>query len=239
MRLRLDLELVSRGLAKSRNQAQTLIKDGKVLLNGTIVTKSNTDVASNDKIELTERIKYVSRGGLKLEKALAHFKINVKNKIAVDIGSSTGGFTDCLLQNGAKKVFAIDVGTEQLDISLRNNKKVIVMEQTDIRKAKIDDLADIAVIDTSFISLEYILPEAIRLTKNKADIIALIKPQFEVGPEHINRKNGVVKGDDAREQAIQKVRRAGETLGLRASPVIESPIHGGDGNIEYLIWFSK
>jgi len=236
--MRLDTELVKRNLVKSRNQAQELIKTGKILVNGKIISKSNTDISSLDIVEVTENMKYVGRGGLKLEKALEYFKINPKDMIAIDIGSSTGGFTDCLLQQDASRVYAIDVGSDQLDASLRENKKVVVLEKTDIRKATLPELADLAVIDVSFISLAHILSDAIRLTKPKADIIALIKPQFEVGAEHIG-KNGIVKDEKAREEAIHNALRAGETLGLRASSVIESPIKGGEGNTEYLVLFRK
>jgi 23S rRNA (cytidine1920-2'-O)/16S rRNA (cytidine1409-2'-O)-methyltransferase len=238
MKNRLDIELLKRGLTRSRTQAQELIKTGKILVNGKVAAKSNIDILGSDLIELTENIKYVGRGGLKLEKALAEFKIDPKGMTAVDIGSSTGGFTDCLLQQGTAKVYAIDVGTDQLDQSLRHNPQVIVMEQTDIRKVTLPELVDIAVIDVSFISLEHILKDALRLTKPAATIIALIKPQFEVGAEHIG-KNGIVKDEKAKQEAIDKVVHAGQALGLHASHVIESPITGGSGNVEYLVAFTK
>ena len=235
--MRLDLELVARKLVQSRAKAQELIKNKKVLKNGLVCGKANTNINPEDTLSLTENFKYVSRGGYKLEAALNAFNINPKGLVCVDIGASTGGFTDCLLQCGAKKVYTIDVGTDQLAESIRDNKKVIVAEHTDIRNISLPEKVELAVVDVSFISLTHILKDISNITTDSSTIITLIKPQFEVGREHI-LKHGIAD-PDFREESIKKVCDYAHTLGLLHKGAIESPIAGGDGNIEYLAWFEK
>ena len=235
--MRLDLELVARGLVQSRTKAQELIKNKKVTVNNTLCLKPNTNISESDTITLLETIKYVSRGGFKLEAALKAFNIDPKDLICADIGASTGGFTDCLLQHGAKKIYAIDVGTGQLVPQLRENKKVISLEHTDIRNISLPEKAELTVVDVSFISLTYVLKDISNITTPHGTIITLIKPQFEVGKEHI-LKHGIAD-PDFREESIDKIREYATTLGLLYKGSIESPITGGDGNVEYLAWFEK
>jgi 23S rRNA (cytidine1920-2'-O)/16S rRNA (cytidine1409-2'-O)-methyltransferase len=250
--MRLDILLTNRKLVKSRSTASDLIKNGLVKVNGEIITKPAKDYldTENDKnkiiINILEQPKYVSRGGLKLEKALAEFQIDSKDLIVLDVGASTGGFTDCLLQKGAKKVYAVDVGTDQLDKSLLNNPQVISLEKTDIRNLKTlsTDLSSekekpsLAVIDASFISLELILESTANLLAEKAKIIALIKPQFETQKEAKN-KSGIVKTDILREQVLEKIKNHCQKINLKVLQVIDSPIFGGSGNKEYLILLQK
>ena len=200
-------------------------------------SKANTNVSDADIISITEELKYVSRGGHKVEFALDVFNINPKGRVCADIGASTGGFTDCLLQKGARRVYAIDVGSDQLVKRIRENKKVISLEQTDIRNLVLPEKVDLAVVDVSFISLTYVLKDITNITKTGGDIVVLIKPQFEVGREHI-LKNGIAD-PDYREGAIDKVCNYAFTLGLINKGVTESPILGGNGNVEYLGWFEK
>ena len=188
--MRLDTLLTEKKLVRSRNLAVTLIKDSKVLVNGEIITKPAKDFTNPDNlhIKILEQPKYVGRGGLKLEKALIEFKINPINLIALDVGSSTGGFTDCLLQNGAKKIYSVDVGTDQFDSKLKKDPRIILMEKTDIRNVKtLPEAPDLAVIDVSFISLKLILEKVKNLLKNNSKIIALVKPQFETSPIEKNK----------------------------------------------------
>ena len=238
--MRLDLLITERKLVKSRNIATELIKEGKVLINGQIINKPAKDFTDSPdlKIEILEQPKYVGRGGLKLEKALLEFKINPTDLICLDVGSSTGGFTDCLLSNGAKKVYAVDVGTEQFDSELRKNPKIILMEQTDIRDVKnLPDSIDLAVIDVSFISLELILPAVKSLLNKNGLIIALIKPQFETKKEDKN-KSGIVRTDEIREQVLENIKNYCQKINLEILGIIESPILGGSGNKEYLLFLS-
>ncbi|MFA6536076.1 MAG: TlyA family RNA methyltransferase [Candidatus Paceibacterota bacterium] len=235
---RLDVELVNRGLARSRTIAQTLIEQGAVLLNEQPAEKSSTNISPIDKLEVIADLPYVSRAGVKLEKALDEFELNPSGLVVLDVGSSTGGFTDCLIQNGAIKVYAVDVGTGQLNPELKKNLKVVSIEQTDIRNlASIPEQADLAVIDVSFISLTKVLPAVKKFLKPQAKIIALVKPQFEVGPDIVNKK-GVVADVKIREKALQDVIAWTEQNGFVFLKQIESPIHGTDGNTEYLIYLS-
>jgi len=235
--MRLDTLLVKKGLVKSRNVAESLIKNSKVSVNGKIITKPAKDLVDSTelKIEILEQPKYVGRGGLKLEKALLEFKINPEDLVVLDVGSSTGGFTDCLLQQGAKKIYAIDVGTGQFDSKLKTDARVILMEKTDIRDVKnLPEKAELAVVDVSFISLELILPAVKKLLKEGGKIIALVKPQFET-PKIAKNKNGVVKSDDLRNTALDKVKDFALKFGLKTLDFIDSPISGGSGNKEYLL----
>ena len=237
--MRLDILITEKKLVKSRSTANDLIKKGLVKVNGEIITKTAKDIGENAIIEILEQPKYVSRGGLKLEKALEEFQINPEGLIVLDVGSSTGGFTDCLLQKGAKKVYALDVGTDQLDSILRNDPRVISMEKTDIRNIKtLPDKIDMAVIDVSFISLEMILESVKNLLRAKGKIIALIKPQFETAREDKN-KSGIVKNDELREKVLKKIKNYAQKINLEILKETDSPILGGSGNKEYLILLEK
>lgn len=235
MKQRLDMSIVSRNLSRSRTEAQDLITHGKVTVNGVVETKSAKDVSDTDVIRVTERSPYVSRGGLKLEQALTHFRIDVAGKTFLDIGSSTGGFTDCLLSRGARKVYAVDVGTFQMNEGLRNDPRIILMEQTDIREAILPERVDGVVIDVSFISLTKIFPSLQKFLEHGAMVIALVKPQFEVGQAGIG-KGGIVRDDGLRAQAITDVLQAATSAGIAMKDVIDSPILGGDGNKEFLLY---
>ncbi|MDX2106083.1 MAG: TlyA family RNA methyltransferase [Candidatus Melainabacteria bacterium] len=240
---RLDAALLERGLCASRQEAQAVIMAGGVLVNDEKVTKSGTTVRQDDNIRLLEKFvtsKFVSRGGLKLEKALQTFDLDVSNLICLDIGASTGGFTDCLLQNGADFVYAIDVGFGQIVGKLRQDHRVMVLERTNARhlepaelyKDKKTDIAQFAVIDCSFISLDKILPATIKLLKPHFQIIALIKPQFEAGKDKI--KKGVVKDQKTQIEVLEHFARTAQVLDLRIVDCCHSPLKGPKGNIEYL-----
>ena len=238
---RLDVELVNRKMVKSRNVAQQIIKEGIVFVNSKAVVKASIEVNETDEIEIKGNLpKYVGRGGLKLEKAIDEFKIDLTDKTCIDIGASTGGFTDCMLQNGARLVYAVDVGRDQLDVTLRKNGRVISLEQTDVREAegKIPEKADFISIDVSFISLRSVLPFAVKMLKACGGIAALIKPQFEVGKSGIGKK-GIVKNPKLRERSVNEIKEYSLLLGLKIAGIVESPITGGDGNIEYLIYLLR
>ena len=237
---RLDTELVQRFLAKSRTAAQGFIKDGTVYVNGSRVQKPSFEVTSADEITVKGDLpKYVGRGGIKLEKAITDFNINLEGCTCIDAGASTGGFTDCMLQNGAALIYAVDVGSSQLDQKLRADKRVISLENLDIRNAadKIPEKADFITIDVSFISLRLVLPAAKKLLKESGSIVALIKPQFEVGKSGIG-KHGVVKDETLRQQAVEGIKLFAADSGFTVKGVITSPITGGEGNTEYLIYLS-
>ena len=235
--MRIDVFLVENSLARSRGHAKELIKGGFVLFNGTTVTKSFIDVSEKDIVEVTAPPpKYVSRGGLKLEAGLFAFKIDVDGKICCDIGSSTGGFTDCLLQHGASRVYAVDSGSDQLDPSLKDDPRVISIEKFNARELTIETIGercDVVTVDVSFISQTYIIENAVRIMKDGGVYIGLIKPQFECGREGLGKK-GIVKDEKIRSESICKVLSCAENKGLSIVSVIESPIRGGDGNTEYL-----
>ena len=238
---RLDVELVNRSLVKSRNVAGQIIKQGIVFVNDSCAKKSSLSVIETDKIEIKGNLpKYVGRGGLKLEKAIDEFNIELNDKICIDVGASTGGFTDCMLRNGAGLVYAVDVGKNQLDVSLRENEKVVSLERTDIRtvQGKISERADFISIDVSFISLKKDLPFAVNLLKEHGIIVALIKPQFEVGKSGLGKK-GIVKNSKLRENVLNEIKDFSLQTGLKVNGIIESPITGGDGNVEYLICLSR
>ena len=239
---RLDKEIVERNLAPTRAKAQELIKNGNVKLNGKIVTKASLDVLLNDSIQIVDfaTLKYVSRAGLKLEKAIDVFSINFKNKNVMDIGSSTGGFTDCALQNGAKHVIAVDVGTNVMHPSLRDNPKITLLEQTNIKTLdnKYFDCVDIIVIDVSFISLSKIF-EKIFSAQIKCDIIALIKPQFECGKAIADKFKGIILNPKIHLDIINNITAMASDYGFNLINLNPSPIKGGDGNIEYISYFSN
>lgn len=242
MKNRLDIALTELNLAKSRTAAQRIIQEGIVIVNGKVITKASEAVDMEiDAIELSEQpecMKYVGRGGFKLEKAIEYFNLQIKDKICLDIGASTGGFTDCMLKNGAEKIFAVDVGRDQLDDSLKNNPKVISLEQLDIRYAdkEITEPVDFISIDVSFISLKHILPEILRFSSNSSECVALIKPQFENGKKK-NGKNGVIRDQKLHKKIVDDIIAFTEGLGFSSIEVIPSPIEGGDGNREFLMHF--
>ncbi|MTI48188.1 MAG: TlyA family RNA methyltransferase [Firmicutes bacterium] len=239
---RIDILLVDRGLVDSRSKAKQYIKLGHVYLNGKKINKPSLKVSGAESIEIKGNpIPYVSRGGLKLEKAIKFFDLSVKDKIALDIGASTGGFTDCMLQNGAKRVYAIDVGTNQLVKKLKMDNRVISMEKTNVRymtENDIDEKANFVSIDVSFISLRLILPVVNLLTTENVDIVALIKPQFEAGKDRIG-KNGIVKDIKIHIDIIKELHEFCNSISLFFVNLTYSPVKGGDGNIEYLVHLSK
>jgi 23S rRNA (cytidine1920-2'-O)/16S rRNA (cytidine1409-2'-O)-methyltransferase len=234
---RLDHLMVARNLATSRQRARALIRAGSVLINDFPADKAGTMVASHATIRLKEEdFPYVSRGGLKLEKALQTFPLNPADAVCLDIGASTGGFSDCLLQHGAGKVYAVDVGYGQLAWKLRQDKRVIVIERTNARHIsakEIPEMVDIVTIDVSFISLRLVVPAIIPLMKPSAGIIALIKPQFEVGKGQVG-KGGVVKDERLHQQVIVSLREFFHSLSLHYIADIPSPILGPKGNKEFL-----
>jgi 23S rRNA (cytidine1920-2'-O)/16S rRNA (cytidine1409-2'-O)-methyltransferase len=238
-KLRLDRLLVGRGLTESRERAQAVIIAGHVLVSGRKIDKAGSLVPEDAEIRvLGESLPYVSRGGLKLEAALKEFRIAVEGKVALDVGASTGGFTDCLLQSGVKKVYAVDVGYGQMAWKLRQDARVVTIERTNIREidpSLLPEPIDIAVADVSFISLEKVIPGILKFLKPDAEIIALIKPQFEVGKGLVG-KGGIVRDEAARTAAVNRVTHYFRGLGLEVKGVIPSPITGQDGNVEYLIY---
>lgn len=238
---RLDVLLVNKGLFPTREKARAAIMAGQVLVNNQRIDKPGKNVDIDVPIKVLGRQKYVSRGGLKLEKALNSFGINLEGRIVLDVGASTGGFTDCALQNGAKKVYAVDVGYGQLDWSLRNNPKVVVMDRTNIRYLEIDkfdEIPNFATVDVSFISLTLVFPRVNILTTADASGVALIKPQFEAGREKVGKK-GVVHDPAVHVDTIRKVTGTAINLGWGILGLDYSPIKGPEGNIEYLLYFAK
>ena len=239
---RLDVLLVKRNLAESREKAKTYIKEGIVFVDGVKAQKASLSVEETAEIEVRgETLKYVSRGGLKLEKAVEQWDISLENKVCMDVGASTGGFTDCMLQHGANKVFAIDVGTSQLALKLREDERVICMENTNIRyvtKEDIKELVDFVSIDVAFISLSKVLAPVYELMKENAEIVCLIKPQFEAGKEKIGKK-GVVRDKKVHEEVILSVISFATAISFKLMAVEYSPIKGPEGNIEYLFYAKK
>lgn len=242
MKERLDVLLIKRGLASSREKAKAVIMAGSVYVDNQKEDKAGTMFADTVKIEVRgNTLKYVSRGGLKLEKAMTHFDVSLEGKVCMDVGSSTGGFTDCMLQNGAVKVFAIDVGHGQLDWKLRNDPRVVCMEKTNIRYVVPEDLgeaADFSSIDVSFISLTKVLLPVYHLLKPQGEVVCLIKPQFEAGREKVGKK-GVVRDPKVHEEVIQKVMEYARSIGYAVRHLEYSPIKGPEGNIEYLLHIRK
>ena len=238
---RIDIELVKRGIFETRNKAQNKIKNKIVYCNNVCITKPAFDVTDTDIIEIKgEKLKYVSRGGLKLEKAIKEFNIDLKGKILIDIGSSTGGFSDCAIQNGIKKVYAIDVGTKQFDKTLRLNNKINLYENTDFRNIdnNIINDANIASIDVSFISVKKLTSKLKELT-NLKEIICLIKPQFECGKEISDKYKGVPLNKEVHKSVIENVIKSFKDNNYYINSLTSSPIKGGNGNIEYLAYFKR
>lgn len=245
MKVRLDRLLVDRGLVASRERAHALVLAGKVLVDEQKITKAGSQVAEDASIRLLgDDLKYVSRGGLKLERALECWRINVAGKTCVDIGASTGGFTDCLLQHGAARVIAIDTGYGQMDFNLRQNPRVRLLEKTNARylsRAAVGELADLVVMDVSFISATLILPAVIASVfpenENRCgrQIVVLVKPQFEAGRESVG-KGGIVRDEAAQVAAVERVRKSLLDRGFMRTDVVESPILGAEGNREFLLY---
>ena len=241
-KIRLDVLMVEKGLAQSRERAKAMIMAGQVYIDNQKCDKAGLSVPSDTEIEVRgETLKYVSRGGLKLEKAMQEFPVTLTGKITMDIGASTGGFTDCMLQNGASKVYAVDVGYGQLAWKLRTDERVVNLERTNIRyvtKEQVPDTIDFASIDVSFISLKLVLPVAKELLSDNGEIVALIKPQFEAGREQVGKK-GVVRDISVHKQVIKNVLGVIDELRMYASGLSFSPVKGPEGNIEYLVWITK
>jgi 23S rRNA (cytidine1920-2'-O)/16S rRNA (cytidine1409-2'-O)-methyltransferase len=237
-RERVDILLVKRGLVQSRARAQDEIKAGHVFADGKRIAKSGELVSSDANLSVNERNPFVSRGALKLAHALDHFAIAVSDKIVLDIGASTGGFTEVCITRGAKRVYAVDVGHGQLAPALRSDSRVVALEGQDVRqltRSEIKDPVDIIVCDVSFIGLEKALSPALDLASESTILVALIKPQFEAGPENVG-KGGIVKDARVQEEIVARIRDwLGRQPGWRVLGVIESPIEGGDGNREFLI----
>lgn len=242
MKERLDNLLVKKGLAPSREKAKTMIMAGNVFVDGNREDKAGTMIKEEAVITVKgDTMKYVSRGGFKLEKAMAEFEITLDNKVCMDIGASTGGFTDCMLQNGASHVFSVDVGYGQFAWKLRQDDRVTCMEKTNIRYVTKDDIGcelDFASVDVSFISLTLVLPPAHELLKTGGEMVLLIKPQFEAGKEKVGKK-GVVREKSTHVEVIEKVRNFALEHGFSVLNLSYSPIKGPEGNIEYLLYIRK
>ncbi|MGA8150980.1 MAG: TlyA family RNA methyltransferase [Terriglobales bacterium] len=245
MKVRLDKLILDRGLVGSRQRAQALILAGKVLVDGQKIEKAGTGVAADVNLRLLgEDLKYVSRGGLKLERALEHWQIAVKGKTCLDVGASTGGFTDCLLQNGASRVIAIDTGHGQIDFRLRQDPRVRLLEKTNARylaREQVGEIVDFMAMDVSFISATLVLPPVIASAfpespgeRGGRQIVVLVKPQFEAGREHVG-KGGIVRDETVQLAAVERVRQMLIAQGCSRTDVIESPILGAEGNREFLL----
>ena len=245
-KIRLDKLLLERGVVPSRERGQALILAGKILVNGQKIEKSGTSVNDDAEIRLLgEGMKYVSRGGLKLEHALAFWKIKVTGNICLDVGASTGGFTDCLLQHGAARVIAVDTGHGQIAFQFRNDPRVHLLEKTNARyltKEQLGEAADLVVMDVSFISATLVLPAAIAAAfpqnadeRSGHNLNVLVKPQFEAGRDKVG-KGGIVRDPEVQQQAVEKVRAAVQSLGAVSTDVTDSPILGAEGNREFLLY---
>jgi 23S rRNA (cytidine1920-2'-O)/16S rRNA (cytidine1409-2'-O)-methyltransferase len=245
VKLRLDKLLVDSGLAASRERAQALIIAGKVLVNDQKLDKAGAQVGAGSEIRLLgDDLKYVSRGGVKLERALEHWHVEVKGKVGIDVGASTGGFTDCLLQHGASRVIAVDTGYGQMDFRLRQDPRVRLLEKTNARyltREGIGEMADLIVIDVAFISATLVLPSVVNAVfpqsqseRSGRQVIVLVKPQFEAGREFVG-KGGIVRDESAQLASVEKVKKALQDLGCSSLQVIESPILGMEGNREFLL----
>ena len=237
MKQRLDRLLVERGLAESREKAQALIMAGEVLVEGQKAVKPGHSVDDSSKIEVTGRAQYVSRGGLKLAAAIEGFTIDVRGKVVMDVGASTGGFTDCLLQHGASRVHAVDVGTGQLDWKIRTDPRVLVQNGINARHLRLEDIGepvDLITCDVSFISVTLILPAVTPILRPEGAMVILIKPQFEVGKGQVG-KGGIVRSPELHREACVRVETAVKSLGFETS-LMESPITGAEGNKEFLLY---
>lgn len=239
---RLDQYLVEQGLVPSRSMAQSMIMAGEVFVNGQKASKAGESVTGEEKIELRGKtLQYVSRGGLKLEKAMQVFPVELDGKICMDIGASTGGFTDCMLQNGARKVYAIDVGYGQLAWKLRQDERVVNLERTNVRyvtEEQVPDQIGFFSVDVSFISLKLVLPVAYSLLQESGQGVCLIKPQFEAGKEKVGKK-GVVRDPEVHKEVIEKVIAFTKEIGFSVLGLDYSPVKGPEGNIEYLMYVGK
>ncbi len=239
---RLDILLVEKGILTSRDKAKACIMEGKVFVDGQRVDKAGEKVSVIANIEYKgAKLKYVSRGGLKLEKAMKSYDISLEDKVCMDIGASTGGFTDCMLQNGAKKVYSVDVGYGQFAWKLRTDERVVCMERTNIRYVTLEDIGeplDFASIDVSFISLKKIMPATLGLLKDTGEVVALIKPQFEAGREKVGKK-GVVREISTHKEVVYGIIEFLKNENLNILGVGYSPIKGPEGNREYLVYFTK
>lgn len=238
MKERLDKALLGRGLVSSRERARALIMEGKVLVDNMPVTKAGAMVEAGASIAVKEDIPYVSRGGVKLKAALERFGIGLRGKTAMDVGASTGGFTDCMLQEGAARVYAVDVGYGQFDWKLRNDPRVALLERTNIRylaREAIPEEVQFATVDVSFISLRLVLPRVREFLAAGGEVVALVKPQFEVGKKDVG-KGGIVRDEAKRLEAVEAVKGEAEACEFEPVGVMESPITGQKGNIEYLIY---
>lgn len=240
MKKRLDIILVELGYFETREKSKREIMAGNVLINDKLEIKPGTQFKTENikDIKIKNKLKYVSRGGLKLEEAIKYWSIDFKDKKVLDIGASTGGFTDCALQNGASFVYANDVGTNQLDFKLRRNERVKSIEQTHIKDLELDDKVDLIVIDVSFISLTKVIPYFEKFSDFNLKVVALIKPQFELVREKIS-KNGIVMEEEYRQEAIKKVVNSFKENKYNIIGIIDSPILGGKGNKEYLIYVER
>ena len=242
MKKRLDIMMVEQGLAPSREKAKAYIMAGEVYVNGQKEDKAGSMFAETVKLEVRGKtLPYVSRGGLKLEKAMKNFGVELEGKVCMDVGASTGGFTDCMLQNGAVKVYSVDVGHGQLDWKLRNDERVVCMEKTNIRYVTPEDIeepVDFSSIDVSFISLTKVLLPVRNLLSQDGQIVCLIKPQFEAGREQVGKK-GVVREPRVHEEVIQMVMNYALSLGFHILGIDHSPIRGPEGNIEYLLYMEN
>ena len=240
MKERLDSLLVERGIVTGRDKAKAVIMAGLVYVNGEKVTKAGTSVAPDAAVEYRgEQMKFVSRGGYKLERAMQVFPLTLEGRVCMDIGASTGGFSDCMLQQGAKRVYAVDVGYGQLDWKLRNDPRVVNMERTNIRYVEeLPEVLDFVSIDVSFISLRLVLPVAYRLLGETGEAVCLIKPQFEAGREQVG-KGGVVRDSAVHCQVMERVEGYARELGFCVAGLDYSPIKGPKGNIEYLLYLTK
>jgi 23S rRNA (cytidine1920-2'-O)/16S rRNA (cytidine1409-2'-O)-methyltransferase len=239
---RFDKLLVEKGIVQSRERARAFIMEGRVAVDGRILDKPGTRVAVDAQLQLREEDQtYVSRGGKKLEGALEAFGIDPRGMVVIDVGASTGGFTDCVLQKGARKVYAVDVGYGQLAWKLQKNPRVVNLERRNIRYLKreeIQDRADLILVDTSFISIEKFLPHLLGFLKEGGDLVSLIKPQFEVGKGEVG-KGGVVRDPALHQKVIERISQFSQRLGLKVLPVVESPLLGPKGNKEFFIHLKK
>lgn len=239
IKMRLDIYLTQNRFTDSRSKSKVIIDAGRVSVNGKTITKSSYDICDGDKIEVSpsDTTEYVGRGGIKLEKALEAFDISPSGLVCADIGASTGGFTECLLNSGAKKVYAVDSGKNQLAIKLRNDKRVVSMEGTNARtldENSFEEKVSLVVMDVSFISQTLLYPAIKRIINTDCDIVTLVKPQFEAGKENIG-KHGIVKDEKIRKKVLENVIESAKSFGFTYIEHTESPIKGGDGNTEYLL----
>lgn len=234
---RLDILVVQKQLALSRNKASAMIMAAEVFVNGQIADKPGMRVPVDATITLKDKPRYVGRGGIKLEAALTEFNVEVKGKICADVGASTGGFTDCLLQSGASRVYAIDVARGIIDYRLRTDERVLLLENTNARYLEtLDEFVNLVVVDVSFISLRLILPSIQRWLLPQADIITLIKPQFEAGKKDVAKGGGIIKDSSVRKRVLDEITQFAEQQEFKVIDLIRSPITGQKGNTEYLMW---